>query len=105
TPFVTVNGVDHTGSNERGLLGLAFHPDYATNGYFYVYLSNASNQNQIRRYTVSSDPNVADPASMQIVMTMADPFSNHNGGWMGFGPDNFLYVACGDGGSGNDPLG
>jgi glucose/arabinose dehydrogenase len=105
TPVLTVTGVDHSGSNERGLLGMAFHPDYATNGYFYVYLSRRLEPNQIRRYTVSANPNVADPASMQIVMTMADPFSNHNGGWMGFGPRQLPLVACGDGGSGNDPLG
>ena len=105
TPYLTVAGVNHSGSNERGLLGMAFHPDYATNGYFYLYLSNASTQNQIRRYTVSANPNVADAASMQIVTTYADPFPNHNGGWIGFGPDGFLYVATGDGGSGNDPLG
>ncbi len=106
TPFLVVTGVDHTGSNERGLLGMAFHPDYANNGYFYLYLSNTSGSNQIRRYTVSAgNANVADPASMQIVTTFTDPFSNHNGGWMGFGPDGFLYVAAGDGGSGNDPFG
>jgi len=103
TPFLTLTGVD--AHDERGLLGLAFHPDYAVNGYFYVYLSNAPTSNVIRRYQVSSDANVADPSSAQTVILMSDPYDNHNGGWIAFGPDGYFYVATGDGGSQNDPLG
>lgn len=102
TPFLTITGVST--ASEQGLLGLAFHPDYWTNGHFYVALT-AGGQNVLRRYTVTSDPNVADPASVQPVWSFADPFSNHNGGWIAFGPDGYLYWANGDGGSGCDPGG
>ena len=103
TPFLTITGVSSGG--ERGLLGLAFHPNYASNGFFYVNLTNAAGNTEIRRYRVSAgDPNVADPTSNLLILTFAQPFSNHNGGWIGFGPnDNFLYIASGDGGSSNDP--
>ncbi len=92
---------------EQGLLGLAFHPDYWSNGYFFVYYTNNSNNTVVARYKVSdSNPNVADPASALIVMTVTQPgFTNHKGGWMAFGPDGYLYIALGDGGSGNDPSG
>ncbi|MBX3354278.1 MAG: PQQ-dependent sugar dehydrogenase [Phycisphaeraceae bacterium] len=89
--------------DERGLLGLAFHPDYWTNGYFFVNYINNSGNTVIERYQVSADPNVANAASGLIVMTISQPFSNHNGGWIDFGPDGKLYIATGDGGSGNDP--
>ena len=98
TPFLTISGIDTGG--ERGLLGLAFHPDYAANGYFYVYVSDTSTSNSVRRYHVSAQPNIADPASMQPVMFMPDPWSNHNGGWIAFGPDRYLYIATGESGSG-----
>ncbi len=89
---------------EQGLLGLAFHPDYATNGFFYVdYTDNAGNT-VVARYSVSeNDPNVADPDSAQTVLTQVQPFSNHNGGQLAFGPDGSLYIAFGDGGSAGDP--
>ena len=104
TPFLTISGISTGG--ERGLLGLAFHPNYAQNGKFYVYVSASASSNAVRSYTVSAaDPNLADAASVQTLLTMADPFSNHNGGWIGFGPDGFLYIATGDGGSANDPNG
>ncbi|MCA9278982.1 MAG: PQQ-dependent sugar dehydrogenase [Phycisphaeraceae bacterium] len=105
TPFLTISGLS-TG-NEQGLLGLAFHPDYAANGYFYVNYT-ASGQTFIRRYSVSAgDPNVADPSSANPVLQFSQPFSNHNGGWIGFEPgfNSNLYIAAGDGGSANDPLG
>jgi len=91
--------------NEQGLLGLAFDPNYADNGYFYCNLTIASSgATELRRYRVSEDdPNRADPESRALIMTYAQPFSNHNGGWIGFGPDGYLYIASGDGGSGNDP--
>ena len=98
TPFLTIAGVS-TGS-EQGLLGLAFHPDYATNGFFYVYYTDPDTQ--VVRYQVSADPNVADPASAAPVLGVPQPQNNHNGGWIGFGPDGFLYVALGDGGGSND---
>ena len=103
TPFlsVTTTGAASSG-DERGLLGLAFDPNYATNGQFYVYYTNSTPNNVVARYTVSANPNVANSAGV-IMMQWSDPFSNHNGGWMGFGPDGNLYIASGDGGSANDP--
>ena len=98
TPFLTVSGVS-TG-NEQGLLGLAFHPDYASNGFFYVYYTNPATQ--VRRYQVSADPDIADAGSAISVMTLSQPQSNHNGGWLGFGPDGLLYLSVGDGGAAND---
>ena len=103
TPFLTVNGVS-TG-DEQGLLGLAFHPDYSSNGYFYVDFTNAAGTTTIRRYTVSSDPDVADPNSAYSILSIPQPYANHNGGWIAFGPDGYLYISMGDGGSGGDPQG
>lgn len=103
TPFLTIGGLA-TGS-EQGLLGLAFHPDYAANGLFYVNVTVAgSGATEIRRYQVSADdPDLADPASGDLILGYAQPFTNHNAGWMAFGPDGFLYIAAGDGGGGGDP--
>lgn len=98
TPFLTISGIDAGG--ERGLLGLAFHPNYATNGYFYVYVSDSPTSNSVWRYQVSAQPDLADPNSKQPVMSMPDPWSNHNGGWIAFGPDRYLYIATGESGSG-----
>ena len=104
TPFLTVTVAGGTSeSDERGLLGLAFDPGYATNGQFYVYYTG-SGTNVLARYTVSGDPNVANPSGV-VMMSWTDPFSNHNGGWIGFGPDGNLYMGVGDGGSANDPNG
>lgn len=89
---------------ERGLLGLAFHPHYSTNGYFFVYYNNPSGNIIVARYTVSSaDPNVADPASEKILLNIPKPFANHNGGSIHFAPDGKLWIITGDGGSGGDP--
>ncbi|MFZ4927902.1 PQQ-dependent sugar dehydrogenase [Chryseobacterium sp. Mn2064] len=89
---------------ERGLLGLAFHPQYSTNGYFFVYYNNPSGNITVARYSVSStDPNVADPASEKILLNIPKPFDNHNGGSIHFAPDGKLWIITGDGGSGNDP--
>lgn len=86
-------------SGERGLLGLAFPPDYATTGRFYVDYTNLSGDTRIARYTVSAnDPDRADPASGEILLAIAQPAANHNGGHLAFGPDGMLYVALGDGG-------
>jgi glucose/arabinose dehydrogenase len=97
--------VNDTGS-EEGLLGLAFDPDYAKNGYFYVYYSAAEpRRSVISRFEVSGDPDAADPASERILLEVAQPFANHNGGHLAFGPDGYLYIGLGDGGSGGDPFG
>jgi glucose/arabinose dehydrogenase len=102
TPFLDIDGLS-TG-NEQGLLGLAFDPNYAANGFFYVNFTETSGTTNIRRYQVSAgNPDIADASTAALVMTYAQPFSNHNGGWLGFGPDGFLYISSGDGGSGNDP--
>jgi glucose/arabinose dehydrogenase len=98
TPFLTIPGLA-TG-NEQGLLGLAFHPDYATNGFFYVYFTDPGTK--VVRYAVSPDPDVADAASAQPVLAFSQPQSNHNAGWIAFGPDGLLYIATGDGGGSND---
>ncbi|MGI9335158.1 MAG: PQQ-dependent sugar dehydrogenase [Gammaproteobacteria bacterium] len=100
-PFLTVTGLSTSG--ERGLLGLAFHPLYASNGLLFVFVTNSDGDSEIRRYRVSADPDRASPASERLVIRYDQTFSNHNGGWLGFGPDGYLYVASGDGGSGNDP--
>jgi uncharacterized repeat protein (TIGR03806 family) len=91
---------------EEGLLGVAFHPDYASNGWFYVYYSaSAPRRSVIARYRVSAgNPDVADRDSEQILLQIEQPFANHNAGALAFGPDGMLYVASGDGGSGNDPF-
>jgi uncharacterized repeat protein (TIGR03806 family) len=90
---------------EQGLLGLAFDPQYSTNGFFYVYYSaDGPQRSRITRFQVSANANVADPASEMVLLEIAQPgFSNHKAGWMDFGPDGKLYIAVGDGGSGNDP--
>jgi len=113
-PFLTVPGL-RTGG-ERGLLGLAFHPDYATNGNFYVYASqpggSRDHRSHVFEYTVAGDPatsNMADADSQRSILRFDQPFGNHNGGWIGFDPTaegdarNQLYIATGDGGSANDP--
>lgn len=104
TPFLNLSTLIASGG-ERGLLGLAFHPDYATNGWFFVNYTNTSGNTVIARYSVStSNPNVADPTGL-ILMTISQPYSNHNGGSLRFGPDGYLYIGMGDGGSGGDPQG
>lgn len=92
-------------SNEEGLLGLAFHPNYESNGYFYVnYTASNPDKTIIARYRVSSqDPNSADKESELQILTFEQPFNNHNGGQLVFGPDGYLYIAVGDGGSAGDP--
>lgn len=105
TPFLNLVGTVSSSGSERGLLGLAFHPNYATNGFFYVnYTRLSDGATVIARYSVSADPNVANTTGT-ILMTINQPFSNHNGGCLRFGPDGYLYIGMGDGGSGGDPNG
>lgn len=102
--FLDITGKVVSGG-ERGLLGLAFHPDYQKNGYFYVnYTFGEDLHTAISRFQVSkTNPNVADPKSEVVLLTFKQPYSNHNGGKVAFGPDGYLYIAVGDGGSGGDP--
>ena len=91
-------------NGERGLLGLAFSPDYASNGYFYVNYVGTGDITTISRFKVSSDnPDIADPQSEVKLLTVKQPFTNHNGGDLVFGPDGYLYIGLGDGGDGGDP--
>ena len=92
---------------EQGLLGLAFHPNFAQNGFFYVnYVSDNERRTVIARFSVNVDnPNIANVSSEQVVLQFDQPFSNHKGGQLEFGADGFLYVGVGDGGSAGDPLG
>jgi glucose/arabinose dehydrogenase len=91
---------------EQGLLSMAFHPQYASNGFFYVnYTERPTGHTRVERFQVSADPNVADPASALLILFVEQPFANHNGGLVTFGPDGKLYVGMGDGGDGGDPFG
>ena len=104
-PFLDLSGRISSGG-ERGLLSVAFHPSYATNGRFYVYFTNPAGDIRIVRYTVSSDPDSADEATKDTVLRVAHPGQdNHNGGQLQFGPDGMLWVGTGDGGGGGDPAG
>ena len=105
-PFLDISGLISSGS-ERGLLGLAFHPDYGLNGFFYVnYTEKTRGETVVARYQRSGDDeNSADPTSGYTVLTIPQPFANHNGGMIAFGPDRYLYIASGDGGGANDPDG
>lgn len=104
TPFLDLSTVVSAGP-EQGLLGLAFHPAYAQNGLFVVDYTDQSGNTQVVTYKVSSDPNVADPATAHVILGVPQPFANHNGGEVAFGPDGDLYVGLGDGGSEGDPQG
>ena len=102
TPFLNLSSIISS-TGERGLLGLAFHPNYSTNGFFFVNYTNTSGNTVIARYSVSSgNPDIANSTGT-ILMTITQPFSNHNGGTIKFGPDGYLYIGMGDGGSSGDP--
>lgn len=108
TPFLDISKLVSNG-NEQGLLGLAFHPDYATNRFFYVNYTDRTTPNsftRVARYrAISANSDIADANSAQTILSVEQPFSNHNGGFITFGDDGMLYIALGDGGSGGDPQG
>jgi hypothetical protein len=93
------------GGGERGLLGLAFPADYASSGEFVVHYTNLAGDTRVERYRVGADPDVADPSSARLILALDQPFGNHNGGQVSFGPDGMLYIGLGDGGSAGDPQG
>lgn len=106
TPFLNLEGQVNT-FNERGLLGLAFDPNYEQNGYFYINYSDARAETEgdtiVKRFTVSNNPDVADPDSGFTIIEIEQDFANHNGGWLAFDKDGQLVIGMGDGGSGGDP--
>lgn len=99
--FLNLSNISTT--SEQGLLGLAFHPNYSSNGYFYVHYTPTASLSFISRFTVSADANVADASSEEVLLEIPQPQTNHNGGQLSFGSDGFLYIAVGDGGGGGDP--
>jgi len=101
-PFLDITAKVLSGG-ERGLLGLAFHPDYSNNGRFYVNYTDVNGDTRIERYSAVPTEDVADPASASLVLGFDQPFANHNGGHLRFGPDGKLWIGTGDGGSGGDP--
>jgi glucose/arabinose dehydrogenase len=102
TPFLDIAAKVSSGG-ERGLLSVAFHPRYAQNGFLYVNYTDRAGDTRIERYRVSANRNLADPASASLVLHVRQPYSNHNGGQVAFGPDGMLYIGMGDGGGGGDP--
>jgi glucose/arabinose dehydrogenase len=102
TPFLTVTERIYSGG-ERGLLSMAFHPQYSQNGYFFINYTDRTGDTRVVRYRVSANRNVADPASAQEILHVPQPYANHNGGLVAFGPDGKLYVGMGDGGGSGDP--
>jgi glucose/arabinose dehydrogenase len=103
-PFLDLSGRIVAGG-EQGLLGLAFDPEYATTGRFVVHYTDPAGDTHLSTFQVTADPDIADPASEQIILAADQPYSNHNGGQVVFGPDGFLYLGLGDGGAANDPEG
>jgi glucose/arabinose dehydrogenase len=104
-PFLDITSLVRSSGSEQGLLGLAFHPRYASNGLFYVNYTDVNGDTAVARYQVSSDPNVADSTTARQLLWVAQPAANHNGGDLVFGPDGYLYIGLGDGGGGGDTFG
>ncbi|HSL30293.1 MAG TPA: PQQ-dependent sugar dehydrogenase [Anaerolineales bacterium] len=102
-PFLDITDRVGSSSNEQGLLGLAFHPQYSENGRFFVNYTDVNGDTVIARFHVTNDPNAADPNSEVRLLGIDQPFANHNGGVLAFGPDGYLYAGLGDGGSQGDP--
>ena len=103
TPFLDIVSIVGSDANEQGLFSVAFQPDYANNGLFFVNYTDRQGDTTIARYQVSNNPDVADPNSARILLTINQPYPNHNGGQLAFGPDGYLYIGMGDGGAANDP--
>lgn len=103
TPFLDIVSIVGSEANEQGLLSVAFHPDYSSNGLFFINYTNTQGDTVIARYRVSDNPDMADVNSGQILLTIDQPYGNHNGGQLKFGPDGYLYIGMGDGGAANDP--
>jgi hypothetical protein len=103
-PFLDLTDRVRAGG-EQGLLSVAFHPRYGENGYLHVNYTDRRGDTRVERYRVTADPDVADPSSARLVLAIDQPYSNHNGGHILFGPDGMLWIAMGDGGSGHDPHG
>jgi len=104
TAFADLTALVRDGG-ERGLLGLAFHPGYASNRFLFVNYTDRSGDTQVVRYTVRPDLSAIDPSTARRILSVDQPFANHNGGMLAFGPDGMLYIGLGDGGSGGDPMG
>ncbi len=104
SPFLDISA-QVSGGGEQGLLGLAFDPQYAASGRFVVHYTDLAGDTRVAGFRVSSDPDVADPASEVLILAADQPFANHNGGQALFGPDGYLYITLGDGGSADDPAG
>jgi glucose/arabinose dehydrogenase len=102
TPFLDLSG-QITAGGEQGLLGMAFDPDYATTGRFVVHYTDLTGDTRVSTFLVSVNPDVADPASERVILTADQPYANHNGGQIAFGPDGYLYLGLGDGGDAHDP--
>jgi len=105
SPFLNIEDRVNNNSNEMGLLGLAFHPNYQQNGYFFVNYTGSGGDTFISRFQASGDPNLANPSSEVNLLRVNQPFPNHNGGGLDFGPDGYLYAGLGDGGAAGDPMG
>jgi glucose/arabinose dehydrogenase len=105
-PFLDVTALLNKDGLERGLLSMAFHPQYAQNGRFFIYYTAVDGKNTVASYQVTADdPEQADPNSAAIILALDDPYPNHNAGQLAFGPDGYLYIGTGDGGSAGDPHG
>ena len=110
-PFLDISGIISpsalgTGFTEQGLLGLAFHPEFDSNGVFFINYTDRNGKTVVAKYSVSdSNPYLADVNSAEIIFQLAQPYANHNGGHIEFGMDGYLYITLGDGGRANDPLG
>ncbi len=103
-PFLDIASSVRSGG-ERGLLSMAFHPDYRANGWFFVNYTDRNGDTHVERFKVTANPDVADPLSFRLILKVDQPYANHNGGLVMFGPDGMLYIGMGDGGNGGDPRG
>ena len=102
-PFLDIRDRVRSYGSEQGLLGIVFDPDYKTNGFFYLDYINLNGNTVVARFMVSSNPDEADLGSEKKILSINQPYSNHNGGQLAFGPDGYLYIGAGDGGSEGDP--